>query len=240
VLVTVNALREGSLRTTASSGSNHVRQTLVVAEVAISLVLLVGAGLLVQTFKKLSGVSPGFKSAQRNQTLTVSEGLLLAAPRLLETVLSSSIAQQRFMMTLLAILAGMALVLGAIGLYSVTSYSVEQRTRELGIRSALGAGRRELFNLIVGQRMSLAGIGRIIGVLSSLVLTRFLRSMLYGVTSSDPLVMAGVVAMLGSVALFACYLRQTERLASIRSSLSASSSNQAPDASRRWPAQVLC
>lgn len=148
----------------------------------------------------------GMAEQIRREALTVSEGVPMASPRSLEEVVSDSIAQQRFTMTLLAIFAGLALVLGAMGLYGVISYSVVQRTRELGVRSALGAGRGDLFKLVVGQGMRLAAIGLLIGVAASFGLTRFLQSMLYGVRPSDPLVLATVMIVLGVVALLACYV----------------------------------
>jgi putative ABC transport system permease protein len=123
-----------------------------------------------------------------------------------EEIVSGSIAQQRFTMTLLAIFAGLAVVLGAMGLYGVISYSVVQLTRELGVRSALGAGRGDLFKLVVGQGVRLAAIGLLMGVAASLGLTRFLRSILYGVRPSDPFVVATVTVVLVAVALFACYV----------------------------------
>lgn len=142
----------------------------------------------------------------RREALTVSGGVPMASPRPLDEIVASSIAQQRFTMSLLAIFAGLALVLGAIGLYGVISYSVVQRTRELGVRSALGAGRGDLFRLVVGQGMRLAGIGLLMGVAASLGLTRFLQSMLYGVRPSDPFVLATVTTILAAVALLACYV----------------------------------
>jgi putative ABC transport system permease protein len=142
----------------------------------------------------------------RREALTVSGGVPMASPRLLEEIVSGSIAQQRFTMTLLAIFAGLALVLGAMGLYGVISYSVVQRTRELGVRSALGAARRDLLKLVIGQGMKLAAIGLLIGLAASLGLTRFLQSMLYGVSASDPLVLASVTMVLAGVAFLACYV----------------------------------
>ncbi len=148
----------------------------------------------------------GMAEQIRREALTVSDGVPMSTPRSLEELLGGSIAQQRFSMTLLVLFAGLALILGAIGLYGVISYSVLQRTRELGIRTALGADRHDVFNLVVGQGMKLAGTGLAIGVIASLALTPFLRSMLYGVTPSDPAVLATVTFILGAVAFLACYL----------------------------------
>jgi len=142
----------------------------------------------------------------RRETLTASGGVPMAEPRLLEQVLGDSIARQRFTMTVLGVFAGMAMLLGAIGLYGVISYSVAQRTRELGIRAALGAARSDLARLVVTQGMWLVGIGLALGLIAALGLTQFLKGMLYGVTAFDPRVMASVTALLAAVALVACSL----------------------------------
>jgi putative ABC transport system permease protein len=142
----------------------------------------------------------------RRETLTASGGVPMAQPRLLEQVVGDSIARQRFTMTLLGVFASMALLLGAIGLYGVISYSVAQRTRELGIRAALGAARNDLARLVITQGMWLLGIGLAVGLVAALALTQFLKGMLYGVTAFDPRVLASVTALLAVVALAACGL----------------------------------
>jgi putative ABC transport system permease protein len=142
----------------------------------------------------------------RRETLTASGGVPMAQLRLLEQVVGDSIARQRFTMTLLGVFAGMAMLLGAIGLYGVISYSVAQRTRELGIRAALGAARNDLARLVIAQGMWLLGIGLAVGLVAALGLTQFLKSMLYGVTSFDPGVLFSVTALLAAVALAACWL----------------------------------
>jgi putative ABC transport system permease protein len=108
-------------------------------------------------------------------------------------------------MTLLSIFAGLAAFLAAIGLYGVISYSVAQRTRELGIRSALGARRGDLLALIIGQGFRLVGIGLGIGVFAALGVTRFLQGMLYDVKPSDPVLLLEATALMGFVALAACW-----------------------------------
>ena len=130
----------------------------------------------------------------------------MAQPRLLEQVVGDSIARQRFTMTLLGVFAAMAMLLGAIGLYGVISYSVAQRTRELGIRAALGAARNDLARLVITQGMWLLSIGLAVGLVAALGLTQFLKGMLYGVTAFDPRVLASVTALLAVVALAACCL----------------------------------
>jgi putative ABC transport system permease protein len=150
----------------------------------------------------------------RRETLVASGGIPLAEPRRLEDYVGNSIAQQRFLMTLLSVFAGLAVFLGSIGIYGVMSYGVARRTRELGIRSALGAKRADLLGMVVKQGMIMAAIGLAAGLLASVGLTQFLKSMLYGVTPTDPAVLAGVTAMLAVVALTACLI-PARRAASI-------------------------
>jgi putative ABC transport system permease protein len=100
----------------------------------------------------------------------------------------------------------LALVLAAIGIYGVMSYVVAGRTREIGLRMALGAQLRQVRQLILRQGMMLAGIGLILGLAVVFVLARFLTSMLYGVSPSDPVTFVGISFLLAMVALLACYL----------------------------------
>jgi putative ABC transport system permease protein len=126
--------------------------------------------------------------------------------RTMEEVFSRSIAFERFLMTLMTVFAGLALVLAMVGLYGVISYSVTQRTHEIGIRMALGAERREGLRMVVWQGLKLALIGVSIGIAGALALTRFLTSLLYGVKPTDPLTFAAVSLILIGVALLACYI----------------------------------
>jgi len=123
----------------------------------------------------------------------------------MERIVSSSIAAQRFSMTLLGIFAGLALLLSAIGIYGVISYFVGQRAQEVGIRMALGAQRGNVLWLILGQGARMAGVGVSIGIAASLILTRLMSSMLYGVRAYDPLTFAGVTSLVIAVAVLACY-----------------------------------
>ena len=109
-------------------------------------------------------------------------------------------------MFLLSIFAVVAMLLAAIGLYGVMSYSVTQRTHEISIRMALGARRPDVLALIVKQGMALALMGIAAGAMLALGMTRLIAGMLFGITATDPLTFAGVAALLGTVALLANYL----------------------------------
>src|SRR5271155_549067 len=127
----------------------------------------------------------------------------------MQEIVSQSMAPQRFPMILLGAFAGLALLLAAVGIYGVISYSVTQRTHEIGIRMALGAGRWEVFRLVIGQGLKLALAGLAIGIAAALILTRMLpgfSQLLYGVGASDPVTFAGVSVILAGVAILGCYI----------------------------------
>jgi len=126
--------------------------------------------------------------------------------RTMEQVLSSAVARENFNMVLLSIFAGVALVLAGIGIYGLMSYSVEQRTQEIGIRMALGAGRGKMLRDVLGEGMKLAGIGVVLGLALAYGVTRLLASLLFGVKASDPLAFAAVAGILTIVALLAAYI----------------------------------
>jgi putative ABC transport system permease protein len=126
--------------------------------------------------------------------------------RTLETIKAESVGPNRLRTLLLGVFAGIALLLASIGIYGVISYSVVQRTHELGVRSALGASAGDLLRLVIGGGMLLAGIGVALGIAGAFGLTRLLSSLLFGVTATDPLTMVAVVVILCSVALLACFV----------------------------------
>ena len=121
-------------------------------------------------------------------------------------VVSAAAGQPRFTTLVMSFFAGVAFFLAALGLYGILAYAVEQRTREIGVRVALGASHREIFRLIVGNGMGLALVGVIVGVPAALALTRLMGGVLSGVTSTDPVTYVAVVAMLATSALLASYL----------------------------------
>ncbi len=124
----------------------------------------------------------------------------------MEKVLASTMARQNFNMLLLTIFAVIALLLAAIGIYGVMSYSVEQRTQEIGIRMALGSSRGDVLKLMLAHGLKLAGIGVAIGLALAYLLTRFLASLLFSVKAGDPWTLAAVAGILGLVALIATYI----------------------------------
>jgi putative ABC transport system permease protein len=124
----------------------------------------------------------------------------------MEQRVSTSLAQPRFNAILLNLLSALAAALAAVGIYGVISYSVAQRTREIGIRMALGSQRRDVLRLVIGQGMALAVAGVAIGLAASLGLTRLMKGLLYGVNATDLVTFAGAAALLGAVAIVACYL----------------------------------
>jgi putative ABC transport system permease protein len=124
----------------------------------------------------------------------------------LESQLSSLIAQRRFNMTLVAAFAVLALVLAIIGAYGVTSYLVSQRTKELGVRLALGAEPSRVARLVVADGMRVAGAGVLVGVVAALFTTKLAASLLYGVSPRDPLTIGAVATVLLAVAALANYL----------------------------------
>ena len=135
-----------------------------------------------------------------------SEGLPVAHVRTMDDVEARSIARQRFNMLLLIILGAAGLLMAAIGVYGVMSYSVQQRTQELGVRMALGAQASNLRNMVIRKGMTLTGLGVLLGIGGAFWLTRFLASFLFGVKFWDPIAFIVTPLLLSAVALFAVWI----------------------------------
>jgi putative ABC transport system permease protein len=144
--------------------------------------------------------------AVRNAVLAIDPTQPVFDIRSMDDRLAESLATRRLSMTLVALFSGLALVLAALGLYGTLAYAVAQRTREIGIRLALGAQRAVVFRLILQRGMSLVGIGLGVGLSASLICGRLLANFLYGVGARDPLTLALVVFVLAAAALLACFL----------------------------------
>jgi putative ABC transport system permease protein len=124
----------------------------------------------------------------------------------MDEIISGSLAARRFSMILLGIFAALALVMSCIGIYGVISYLASQRTHEIGIRMALGAERRDVLRMVMGEGAKMALVGVAIGLVAAFGLTRLMANMLFGVSAHDPLSFAGVAGLLILVALAACYI----------------------------------
>jgi len=124
----------------------------------------------------------------------------------MEDSVSASLSPQRFTMLLLVAFAGTALLLAAAGIYGVMAYMVTRRTREIGVRMALGAAAGDVLRLVIGQGMWTTAIGVAIGIGGAIALTRTMQSLLFGVSTTDPMTLAGVVLLLAAVSVFACWI----------------------------------
>ncbi len=145
-------------------------------------------------------------SAAQHVVWSVNKDVPLASVRTMQDLIANSVQRRKFSMFLLSLFAAVAMLLAAIGLYGVMSYSVAQRTHEIGIRMALGARRPDVLALVVKQGMTLALLGIAAGAALALGMTRLIAGMLFEVKATDPLTFAGVAALLGAVAFLANYL----------------------------------
>jgi len=165
-----------------------------------------GNGLLRDWVVRSAGNPVSVSSEVRDAIWSIDKDLPISRMRTMSQVRSASVAAQAFNVLLLGLFAGLALTLATVGLYGVTAYSVAQRTREIGIRVALGAQHQDVLSLVLRQGTTLALGGVAIGVVAALGLTRLMTGLLYGVPANDPLTFAGVTILLLLVALAASYV----------------------------------
>jgi predicted permease len=152
------------------------------------------------------GWRTGTLDSIRRSLERMNTGQVVYGAQTMGQIISTSLESQRFSMILLGAFAGLALLLSSIGIYGVIAYLVGQQTREIGIRVAFGADRRDILYLILGQGAKLALLGVAVGISGGLGLTRLMRNLLYGVAASDPFTFAAVALVVTFVALVACYI----------------------------------
>jgi putative ABC transport system permease protein len=150
--------------------------------------------------------SPGFLAELRRAIWSINRDLPLAGVRTVDEIRADSMAQTSFAMVMLAIAGCVALVLGAVGIYGVIAYIAAQRTREIGIRMALGARPADVLRMVLAQGLALTGAGIAFGIVGAWGATRVVRALLYETSPTDSLTFAAVVALLGAAALLACWV----------------------------------
>jgi putative ABC transport system permease protein len=176
------------------------------SQVADGLIKLANSVIPLSWIIQTTADPSSLSTAIQHEIQSMDSQLAASKIRTMDQVISESTARQNFNMLLLTIFAGLALLLAAIGIYGLMSYTVEQRTQEIGIRMALGAGRGDMLKSVMRQGMLLSGIGVVIGLAASFGLNRFLGTLLFGVKATDPITYAAVAAILISVALLATYI----------------------------------
>jgi putative ABC transport system permease protein len=155
---------------------------------------------------RTNGNSLSLASAVRSEVWSIDKNLAVANIAPMERIVSESIALPRFILMMVGFFAVVALLLAAVGIYGVMSYSVTQRTQEIGIRMALGAQTSDVLKMVVGQGMMLTAIGVAIGLAGAFAVTRLMSSLLYGVSATDPVTFAVIALILAGVALGASFV----------------------------------
>lgn len=155
---------------------------------------------------RTTGDPTNLTSTIREEVRSLESAMIIADIRSMEQLMDSAVVQPRFNMILLCIFALLALGLGTIGIYGVISYSVLQRTQEIGIRMALGAQTSDVLKMVIGQGMALALTGVAIGIAGAFALTRLMESLLFGVSATDPITFSVISLLLIFVALMACFV----------------------------------
>jgi putative ABC transport system permease protein len=142
----------------------------------------------------------------RREVWAIDKDQPLSEIATMDELFAKAVAPQRFNMLLVGLFAALALTLASVGIYGVIAYSVTQRAQEMGVRLALGASSRDILSLIVGQAMLTALVSVALGLVAALALTRVMASLLYEVSAKDPLIFAGLSALLLGVAMIASYI----------------------------------
>ena len=155
---------------------------------------------------RTTGKPEGLVPSVRDAVWSLDKNQPVAEVKTMEDYLDAAVSQRRLSMFLLSAFAGFATFLAAVGIYGLMSYGVAQRSHEIGIRMALGAERRDIVRLILGQGMRLTLLGAVIGGAASIAAMRWIASELYGVRAFDPATLVSVIAFLIIVALIACYV----------------------------------
>jgi putative ABC transport system permease protein len=145
-------------------------------------------------------------AAIKSSVWSMNREITFATISTIDELISDSLAERRFQLFLLGLFAALALVLAAVGIYGLISFTTGQRTHEIGVRMALGAGTRDILKMIVGEGAMLVAAGLGLGLVGAFVLTRSLSSFLFGISTTDVVTYAGVSLFLGIVALLACYV----------------------------------
>jgi putative ABC transport system permease protein len=145
-------------------------------------------------------------AAVQREVLALDRNVPLTAVQTMQERVADVTSRTRFIAVLLGLFAGLALLLAGIGIYGVMAYSVSARTREIGVRMALGAQRADVIRLVLNQGMSLAGIGVGVGLFASLALTRLMQGVLFGVSANDPLTLSAITVLLLGVSWLACFV----------------------------------
>jgi len=145
-------------------------------------------------------------STVRKEVWAIDKDQPVSDIRSMDEIVSEAVARQRFSMLLLGIFAGLALILAAVGIYGVMSYTVLQRTREIGIRMALGGQRSDMLKMTIWHSLKLVLMGLTLGLAAAFVLTRVMTTLLFGISATDPLTYVAISFMLLAVAVLASYI----------------------------------